>query len=939
MRSIRLVVRTISIAVIIQVSGSAQTAPLEKGRLSMRSINSAQWRFEGEVGRRVEANVENWLLRTPDTNPGLIEMFRRRDRHLPYKKPVPWAGEFAGKYLISSVQACRMSESSKLKEDLASFVKQLVESQAKDGYLGPWPKHERLLGHWDLWGHYHCMLGLLMWHDLTGDSATYKCAVRAADCICNIYVDGNRRPVQAGAPQINLAVLHVIGELYRRTGTKRYLTLMFRIEEDMKTDGDWLRQGVKGVPYYKLPGGGTRWESLHIIQGLLELYRITGKEPYKQAVVNLWNSLRDFDRHPSGAFSTNESAHGNVYDKGAIETCCSVAWEALTIDVLKLTGDSTVADELELTTWNQVLGAQHPSGSWWTYNTPIDGIRIPSFHHINFQYRPGTPELNCCSVNAPRGLGMLSEWAVLEQGKNVVVNFYGPGKFKLLRGNGEKLTIAQETRYPVDGTVALAVEPEKQSEFAIRFRIPAWSKETTVTINGKRAGTTPKPGTYLDIKRIWKKGDEVQMLFDMTPRCWTGQGERHAHAALYKGPVLLAFDAFYNNIETAGLPAIDMVNVQLEPIPVEMERAPGHFPPLGLWKCKADDGTSLVLCDFANAGAHGTDYIAWLPAAHVPPPAVTLKIPKDNAAGAPGSVLFCWDLMGKPEYKLELLVAKDRNFKDVVVHRQDIDTPYVIVKEGLEQEGTYYWKVLAVSKGGTTENKGGPRVIRIDSNQVQPFLSLREDGLMAASSLNSNGTPSYGVCEHQQGLGFVADRMGRKNAAAAFDGRKSELRYTLPFFPKEDYSFAAWICPKGLPTRGLQQVFSAWCKNGDDPLRVTLEGSNIFARIENPKGGCSTRGAPLQNGEWVHIAAVKDKTKLTLYINGMPAQSAGVRQHILSGSITIGIGFNPLFSSGEHYIGNMDDFAFYARALSADEIMEMYKNTIQTKKPLKAKRD
>ena len=634
-----------SLLFVVAVQGATLAVPSEKGTFKMRSVDDARWHFEGEIGRRVEANVDRWLLRAPDTNPGLIEMFRWRERHLPYKEPVPWAGEFAGKYLISAVQACRMSDDPQLKEYVAAFVRELVAGQAEDGYLGPWSRRERLLGHWDLWGHYHCMLGLLMWYDLAGDRSAYDCAVRAADCICDIYVDGGRRPVQAGTPQINLAVLHVMGDLYRRTGAERYMTFMRRIEEDMQTDGDWLRLGAKGVPYHKLPGGGTRWESLHIVQGLVELYRITGQERYKRAVVNLWTSLRDFDRHPSGAFSTHESAYGTVYETGSIETCCSVAWEALTVDVLKLTGDPTVADELELTTWNQVLGAQHPSGSWWTYDTPIDGVRIPSFHHINFQYRPGTPELNCCSVNAPRGLGMLSEWAVMGQGGDVAVNHYGPGRCDVVRGNNEKLTLTQQTRYPVDGAVTLVVTPERPAAFTLRLRIPAWSKRTTVTLNGESLDQVPEPGTYFDISRTWRQGDEVRIAFDMSPRYRAGQGSRHAHAALYAGPLLLTFDAFHNDIETADLPAIDMENVRLESVPVEMERAPGHFPPLGLWQCKADDGTRLVLCDFASAGAHGTDYVAWLPAAHVPPPAVTLHLPANNAVGMLGPVFFCWGLV------------------------------------------------------------------------------------------------------------------------------------------------------------------------------------------------------------------------------------------------------------------------------------------------------
>ena len=65
---------------------------------------------------------------------------------------------------------------------------------------------------------------------------------------------------------------------------------------------------------------------------------------------------------------------------------------ALSIDMLRLTGDPLVADELELSTFNAVFGAQSPTGRWWTYNTPMDGHRRASAHDIVFQARAGTPE-------------------------------------------------------------------------------------------------------------------------------------------------------------------------------------------------------------------------------------------------------------------------------------------------------------------------------------------------------------------------------------------------------------------------------------------------------------------------------------------------------------------------------------------------------------------
>lgn len=111
-----------------------------------------------------------------------------------------------------------------------------------------------------------------------------------------------------------------------------------------------------------------------------------------------WSIYRA-DVHNSGSFSTNEQAMGNPFQGGSIETCCTVAWLALSVETLRLTGDSRIADALEHATWNAVLAYEHPSGRWCTYDTPMNGKRLASAHSIVFQSRPGTPELNCCSVN------------------------------------------------------------------------------------------------------------------------------------------------------------------------------------------------------------------------------------------------------------------------------------------------------------------------------------------------------------------------------------------------------------------------------------------------------------------------------------------------------------------------------------------------------------
>lgn len=663
----------------------------ETGAVAFQTPTPVRYSFEGPVGDRIAASLDNWLLRAPVANPGMIEMFRLRDRK-PIPDLVPWAGEFIGKYLISAVQARRMVDDPAFDEFLRDLTAEFISTQAEDGYLGPFRKEERLLGHWDLWGHYNCMLGLMMWYEDTGDEAALKCAVRAADLICNIYLETERRPIQAGSDEMNLSVIHALGRLYRHTGDQRYLRMMRIIEEDWKTPpaGDYFRQGLLNVPFYKTPK--PRWESLHAIQGLVELYRITGNEDYKTAFVNLWHSIALNDVHNTGAFSTGEGALGSPYRSGSIETCCQVAWTYMTLDMLYLTGDSRVADELERGFWNAIVGYQHPSGRWCTYDTPMNGKRAASAHGIVFQARPGTPELNCCSVNGPRGLGMLSEWAVLTNlAGDLIISYYGPMRADVTLSRGQKLRVIQETEYPRDGRISITISPEKPAEFAVLLRIPAWSKKATVRLNGKAVDGL-SAGAYFQVKRKWESRDKVQLDLDMPLHTWIGDEEMAGKISLYRGPLLLAYDQKYNAFDCNEVGTLDYQDLSFQII----EPPAGQFPPIIFLQFRSVDGREMNLRDFASSGAYGTEYLSWMPVVNAPPPPFRLKEPRNGQRIPAGPNKFEWTGPRRAEGRsYTLSIAADETMKDPIITSSDADRPAYVVRKGLETESTYYWQVIA----------------------------------------------------------------------------------------------------------------------------------------------------------------------------------------------------------------------------------------------------
>lgn len=590
---------------------------------ALTTVKDADYSLGGEIGRRLEAVTEQWILPTPASNPAILEMFRDRDQE-PMRDIMPWAGEFAGKYLTHAVQVYRLTRDPRLREHIQWFVKELASLQADDGYLGPWPADHRLTGTapncaggqrstWDAWGHYHIMLGLLLWHETAGDRRALACARRMGDLFCKKFLDTDDRLVSTGSEEMNLAPIHSLCLLYQCTGVERYLAMAHAIEEDFEVPpaGDYVRTALAGQEFFETPK--PRWESLHPIEGIAELFFITGDEKYRRAFEHIWWSIVEHDRHNGGGFSSGEQATGNPYHQAAIETCCTVAWMAMSVDMLRMSGGSIVADELELSMLNSGLGMMSPCGRWVTYNTPMEGTRIASPTDATaFQARPGQPELNCCSVNGPRALGMLCDWAVMGSEAGPTLNYYGPGRIVVPLGSSNSITIEQETDYPQSGKVIIRLRPRRPAEFALRLRIPYWSAKTRAAVNGQRVGRA-EPGRYLEIERKWKKDDTVELALDLSLHYWRGEKECKGKTSIYRGPILLAYDPRFNEMGPDDLPALDARSLRARRV-----RAKSWLEPWSLWEFAAAGGRKLRLCDYASAGVAGNPYRTWLKVRNAP---------------------------------------------------------------------------------------------------------------------------------------------------------------------------------------------------------------------------------------------------------------------------------------------------------------------------------
>lgn len=414
-----------------------------------------------------------------------------------------------------------------------------------------------------------------------------------ADFFIHTFYNGKKRMIDTGSSEMNLAAIHIFCLLYKDTKEQKYLEFAKEIEKDLTDNraGNYINNARNNLEFYEF--SKPRWESLHIIMGIAKMYECTGDTMYLQAAKQIFYSILKTDIHNTGAFSTNEQAIGTPFHDGAIETCCVIAYNALAVEILKATGDIKIIDFLELSLLNAVMGYYSPTGRWSTYHTPMDGEKCANFHSINFQCRAGSPELNCCSVNAPRGVGMVTQWAVMEEEDTLYINCFEP----LSAVTDKGLTINITGDYTTNGVIKIQLLSTYTQRIAIR--IPSWSIRTVVTFNDCDLLATA--GEYLYIEQKWNN-TILLIHFDFSFYYLEGQLDFEGKKSIYRGPILFGYDLSLN-------PSFDFEN-----IPViakwELEETLPQRLPDGRILLRLKSG--IVLCDFYHLGISGSQYKTWL---------------------------------------------------------------------------------------------------------------------------------------------------------------------------------------------------------------------------------------------------------------------------------------------------------------------------------------
>ena len=388
-------------------------------------------------------------------------------------------------------------------------------------------------------------------YNATGKRSLLDIACKFADCVVKEVGD---KPGQACVVPGHQIAEMGLAKLYLATGKKEYLdqAKFFLDKRGYTTIKTEYSQSHKPV-LEQDEAVGHAVRAGYMYAGMADVAALTGNKGYIDAIDRIWDNIISKKYYITGGVGATSSgeAFGKNYElpnmSAYCETCAAIAQVYLNYRLFLLHGESKYYDALERTLYNGVISGISIDGGKFFYPNPLQSM--------GQHQRQAWFGCACCPSNAARFIPSLPQYIYAVKDNSFYINLFAGNETPVEVG-GKKVTLEQRTNYPWDGDVAMTMK-KANSQFALKIRIPGWVRGQvvpsdlynyvdgkqlgySVKVNGEPVSSTLEDG-YFVIDRKWKKGDVVDVHFDMEPRLVKANGKVSAdrgRAEIERGPLV-----------------------------------------------------------------------------------------------------------------------------------------------------------------------------------------------------------------------------------------------------------------------------------------------------------------------------------------------------------------------------------------------------------------
>ncbi|MDR3117895.1 MAG: glycoside hydrolase family 127 protein [Mediterranea sp.] len=436
----------------------------------------------------------------------------------------------------------------------------------------------------------HLMMAAIVHHRATGKRVLLDAAIRATDFLCRFY-----ETASAELARNAICPSHYMGvvEMYRITRNPRYIELarnLINIRGMVENGTDDNQDRIPFRDQKQAMGHAVRANYLYA--GVADVYAETGETLLKENLESIRQDITTRKMYITGACGAlydGTSPDGTSYEPDSIqkvhqsygrpyqlpnstahnETCANIGNMLFHWRMFGISRDAGCVGVVENCFYNSILSGISIDGKKYFYTNPL---RIS--HHLPYMLRWPKERMEyiscfCCPPNTVRTLCEAQNYAYSLSEEGIWCNLYGGSILETKPAGGDKVKLIQVSDYPWDGKVELTVEaaPAKNT-LSIFMRIPEWCPNATLTVNGRPVAQTLTPNTYAEIRRVWKKGDKIELTLPMEPILMESNPlveENRNQVAVKRGPLVYCLES----IDIEGGKRIDDVlipiNIRLTP--------------------------------------------------------------------------------------------------------------------------------------------------------------------------------------------------------------------------------------------------------------------------------------------------------------------------------------------------------------------------------------
>lgn len=464
-----------------------------------------------------------------------------------------------------------------LEAKIDAIIDMFAKLQLPDGYVNSWFIRMQPGQRWtnlrdchELYCAGHLMEGAVAYFHATGKRKLLDVMCRYANHIDAMFGPrSGQKPGYCGHEEIELALIR----LGRTTGEQRYLDLAryfidARGQQPHYFDVEAAARGADPAQFRhktyqynqshlpvreqtKVIGHAVR--AMYLYSGMADVATEFGDDSLTDALKVLWEDLTSKQMYVTGGIGPAASNEGftDYYDlpneSAYAETCAAVGLMMWASRMLGRGPDRQYADVMEQALYNGALSGLSIDGSRFFYDNPLESR---GGHHRWTWHR-----CPCCPPNIARTVAAIGSYMYGVSADGIAVHLYGANTARLNVG-AKAVTLTQETSYPSDGRVAIAIGLDKPTIFTVSLRVPGWCEKAELSLNGQAVEAGEMRGGYVHLKREWQNGDRLELDLPMQVRAL------HAHpavkadlgrVALARGPLIYCAEEVDNAADLNAL--------------------------------------------------------------------------------------------------------------------------------------------------------------------------------------------------------------------------------------------------------------------------------------------------------------------------------------------------------------------------------------------------